>query len=265
MKKDTNNPLRQWDVGYVFRDQTGSMVRSKNPYKIYESSSTIKLPLMKAFMEHLTHQKLPLDTKFEIRARYKSNGSGIASWTDWTELPAYAIIDLTCIYSDCLTTNIMIDILGGKRSVNKLFADFGYSRTVLLKELLNFQDLSTVTNKVGTTTPAEASKWMPDTIDSSLIHEDIRGQFVHSTKNIDTPWFVHPKAHVINLLIKTGSMIEIDEKGLSVFNVVGSYEKNSTRYSFAFFSKGNLNDKDTHLTQDRAKELLTEIIIEQMI
>lgn len=259
-KQNFSELEKQWNIGYAVIDDKGKVIRSKNAELTYETSSTVKTLLMRAFMRQMSAEGSRLDREFTIEERHKSNGSGIASWTDWKSLPLHAIIDLTCVYSDCLTTNIMIEYLGGMTSVNTQFRKLGYKSTKILKDHVSFDDTCGGIEHFGSTTPLEAAKWMPDVLTDTDIDPQILSQFIHSTRSIDTPWFTHPDPTSINLLVKTGSMIDTDDQGSSVYNLVGSFTVSGKQYSFAFFSYGTPGKPTTTADEATAKTILSDFI-----
>lgn len=266
MKNTIINKLEKtWDIGYAVINEQSEVIRSKNLHKTYETSSTIKSPLMHMFLAQMSKEKSNLDRVFAIHERHKSNGSGVASYTDWTSLTLHAIIDLTCVYSDCLTTNVIIEQVGGQDSVNNKLKKAGYSKTVLNKNLIKFSEPSIGIESVGTTTPADACHWMVDTITSPYIEPYLLSQFLASTRSIDMPWYSHPDPSSINLLIKTGSMIDTNETGQSVFNVIGSFMDGDSVNSFGFFSKGDLHNPEHLVDELSIKTQLSSYITDNVI
>ncbi|MDB5183229.1 MAG: beta-lactamase [Candidatus Saccharibacteria bacterium] len=249
--------LNNWDVGYKVTDESGKLIRSKNPHKSYESSSTLKTALMHLFLNKVSQNELGLDHVFSIKDSQRSNGSGIVNWTDWNSLPLHAVIELTCVYSDCTTTNMIIDYLGGQQMVNELFKNSGYKYTKLNQPSLMFDESKPRMESVGTTTPDEASKWLRMLLEDFSISPEIKQHFITSTQSIHTPWLDLGAEH--HPLIKTGSMIDIGPAGTSVFNANGRVSTGKGLLFFAFFSRGDLRGQAVYAPEE-AKRLISKYI-----
>jgi Beta-lactamase enzyme family len=236
---------QNWQIGYsIVRSNDRASVSERNLDTIFEASSTIKLVVLRLFLQSMTSEKHDLDSRFKITEEHKSNGSGIVNWTDWRDIDLYNLIHLTCVYSDCVTTNIMIDSLGGMSSVNTMFDKLGLHSTRLNMYPINFDLDKPGIQSVAGTTPFDSANWLSDLLDDKQIRRSFRGVVRNSLRCILEPWFNPYKLRAgyrrSNLIFKTGSMLDTDVAGMSVLNIVGRYKNYDTWYDFSFFSCGDL-------------------------
>jgi hypothetical protein len=257
---------KNWKYGYCTLDQYGKILGSRSENVAFETSSTVKTLILQLFLGRMRIENSPLSRQFAVEEHHLSNGSGIVAYTDWRLLTLENVIDYTCRFSDCVTTNIMIDYLGGAKAINTLVrANQGL--TELHLDRLTFDPISEGMPVVASTTPLESARWM-----SLLKHttEDTPYQaIVHNGfQVIDKPWFV-PFALPIGLKrqdidFKTGSMIDTDADGLTVMNIVGDVWSGGTYRSFSFFCRGPLRTKEITLTEDEAGINITRIAVKYL-
>lgn len=207
---------------------------------LFESSSTIKVPIIYMTLQKAAAEGLPLSQSLKIEKRHQSNGSGIINWTNWEQLALADLISSITRYSDCVATNVLIEFVGGKRTINNFLKSRGL-QTRLIMPLLNFPSRERVMPKVGMTTAYEISKLFTELVDYNW-PEPYR-QFLYSKLAVvDTSWFetLLPNALSIKIWHKTGSMINIGASGDTVFNCAGVIGLNNQKYAFALMSRSKL-------------------------
>src|SRR4051794_7158975 len=99
------------------RDIHSEIKLADNQDILFESSSTIKLPIIYLAIQKAVDSNTSLNQFLPIEPRHKSNGSGIINWTNWKKLTLAQLIASITTYSDCVATNVLIEFVGGKRSV----------------------------------------------------------------------------------------------------------------------------------------------------
>jgi hypothetical protein len=73
--------------------------------------------------------------------------------------------------------------------------------------------------------------------------KNLRYVLIRGLSEIDTPWFKSSLVNrPLNLLHKTGSMIDCGKLGDTVYNAAGSFMLKQNTYYFTVFSRGYLRD-----------------------
>jgi hypothetical protein len=247
-------------------DHSGAVLRSHRQSDIFETSSTIKTLILKLFIDQMKLENSPLSRLFSVLDHHFSNGSGIVGYTDWKVVTIENIIEFTCRFSDCVTTNIMIDYLGGAKSINSLVRDYRGS-TKLHLDQITFDPLSDQMPVVASTTPLESALWMRS-LKESIKDTVYESPTLKGFQTIDKPWF-DPFSGPTCLKrqdtdFKTGSMIDIGDDGLTVMNVVGDVYGDNSYRSFSFFCKGPLRTSELQVTEDELNVLITRIAVDKL-
>jgi beta-lactamase class A len=96
----------------------------------FPAASLIKLPIYASLMAAIDRGSVRLDQMLEIKADLITGGSG---WLQWrqpgSKISVKEAAELMMIISDNTATNLIIDLLGGKDSLNRDFASWGLTQT----------------------------------------------------------------------------------------------------------------------------------------
>lgn len=196
-----------------------------------ESSSTIKVPIL---LRSVGLSRSPL-VKFDIRDEHDSNGSGVLAWRTVSRLRHMSLIRYVVDYSDCVASNVLTDYVGGESALNQWLASEGYTNTRLLLHPMNFAANIDGMPAVGLTSAEEITKLYSELLLSTPLSFRI-ALLLYSVK-IDTCWYWHslPRRIRLGLILfhKTGSMIDCDKLGRTVYNSVGIMTNLRSTVSFA--------------------------------
>lgn len=255
---------RKTKMGWLIRNLLTGKELGKNENSLFETSSTIKAPLVYLALQKVIHNSISLETMLSVEKRHLSTGSGIVNWTDWRKLTVRDALRYTVKYSDCVTSNMLIDFIGGKRRVNLQLKKLS-STTKLIKPMITFGEREYKMPKVGQTTPREMLELFLLLRNSSWPLE--LSQFIKEIFNdIYASWF---DAHVPsmlkkNLLHKTGSMINIGRVGDTVFNVVGIIEIRHIPFAFSFYTRTKFESKPDEAQIEYLQAELVQHLLAQL-
>ena len=226
-----------FEIAVLMEDSSGRIITAKRQGELLESSSTIKIPLLILVLSQMTYVKDSLDKTLARLPRHASQGAGILNWTDQTSFSLKQLIFTTLVYSDCLATNILIDYVGGAAKLSKWLGGQGL-KTRLKMEYLDFSDSEIVLPNVGQTTCQEMVGFFKQ-LCSEQWNAEVRKLLVEATSNVYHSWFEEClRVRPYKFRHKTGSMIRSSSKNESIFNVVGSFEKQDRLYYFCLLSEG---------------------------
>lgn len=248
-------------IGYYFYNDTKKKSYSLNKDKFFETSSTIKVPILYFTLLKIVSENIPFEKVLKVENSHLSTGSGLVNWTDWRKLTLSDTVLYTVKYSDCVTTNMLIDFVGGKRVINSKLKKMGF-KTRLIKPLIIFKSRENVMPRIGITTPYEMHQLFVllfDTIWPVEIKHLLRKIF----NDINASWFdaYIPDEIKRNLWHKTGSMINIGRYGDTAFNVAGEIIYSKNKYSFSFMTRTRFSSKPT----DRKVESLQQSLVKKFL
>ena len=122
--------------------------------KVISSASTIKMPILIAFLEAVDAGTLRLDQAVMLREELVGGGSGdMQTHEPGSRYTALNVATEMIVNSDNTATNMMIDLLGGRELLNQRFRAWGLENTVLRNSLPDLEG----TNK---TSPADLVRLM---------------------------------------------------------------------------------------------------------
>lgn len=128
---------------FVSDQQTGRYV-DVNGHDSFSAASMIKVPVFVALLEAVDKGRVNPDQMLEIRQDLITGGSG---WLQWrpigSKLSVRDTADLMITISDNTATNMLIDLLGGKQSLNREFVSWGLERTRINNMLGDFEGTNT--------------------------------------------------------------------------------------------------------------------------
>lgn len=249
-------------VGIYINDKQTNRVIGHKPNEQFETSSTIKVPIIYLALKKAADTKIPLNRMFFIEPRHRSNGSGIINWTNWKKLTLADLITSITTYSDCVATNVLIDFIGGKNTINA-FLKNQTPHTRLIMPQLNFPETVSGMPKVGITTAFEMSRLFSMLIESDW-PDEYQKFITEVLANVDTSWFQEmlPKNLEIGLWHKTGSMINVDSQGDTVFNAVGLIRCQRREFHFALMSRTKF---EASATDKNILQLRRHLVVEYFI
>ncbi|MBD2110194.1 serine hydrolase [Nodosilinea sp. FACHB-13] len=112
------------------------------------SASTIKVPILVAFLQQVDAGTLALNQSMALQEEYMANGSGtLRGEAVGTEYTALEIATRMIVTSDNTATNMMIASLGGIEALNQTFTAWGLEHTVLRNPLPDLDGTNTTSAK----------------------------------------------------------------------------------------------------------------------
>lgn len=108
------------------------------------AASTIKVPILIAFLQAVDAGTVSLDRALTLESRYLVSGSGqMQDQPVGTQYTALDVATQMIVTSDNTATNMMIDLLGGTEALNQQFQAWGLTATVLRSALPDLQGTNT--------------------------------------------------------------------------------------------------------------------------
>lgn len=112
------------------------------------SASTIKVPILVAFLQQVDAGNLALNQSMALQEAYMASGSGtLRGEAVGTEYTALDIATRMIVTSDNTATNMMIASLGGIEALNQTFATWGLEQTLLRNPLPDLDGTNTTSAK----------------------------------------------------------------------------------------------------------------------
>lgn len=218
--------IRHLSSGQEFAQEADSMV---------EGSSTIKAAIILLTLQKLKSDGISQWKRLPILPEHLSIGSGKLNWMRKRSLTIRGHIKYIARFSDCVATNVLVDFLGGKDTVNQELAKQGFSSRLEMAPL-QFTDQETTMPHVSSSTAREIAQIFELMFNASGVRRYQR--FIkHCFSTIDQPWYEDTfKLDAFGqhkIWVKTGSMAEVGPNKDSVMNVVGMLEIGSRRYIFS--------------------------------
>lgn len=116
---------------FVVDPQTGAYV-DFNGTRMFPAASMIKVPVLVALFSAIDRGEIKPNVILEIRQDLVAGGSGFLQYRPvGTKMPLMQVAELMIIMSDNTATNMIIDLLGGKKVLNKKFGQWGLKNTVI--------------------------------------------------------------------------------------------------------------------------------------
>ncbi|MBD2104204.1 serine hydrolase [Leptolyngbya sp. FACHB-261] len=124
----------------------------------FSAASTIKVPVLVAFLQDVDAGKIRLDELLEMRPDLIASEAGDMQYeAPGTKFTALEVADKMITVSDNTATNMLIDRLGGMAKLNERFASWGLAATAIRKPLPDLEgtnttsarDLATLMNLVN--------------------------------------------------------------------------------------------------------------------
>lgn len=143
---------RKDEVGVIVKDlNNDKWILRFNENRIFQSASTIKIPIMIEVLRQIEQGKYSLDQKVRINDKDKVKSSIV------TELSVkeYSILDLLSlmiIISDNTATNILIDLIGYD-DINNLLKSLDLENTKLSRKMMDFKAIEE--GRTNTTSPID--------------------------------------------------------------------------------------------------------------
>jgi beta-lactamase class A len=144
----------RFDVGAFLLDlDTGAYI-NLNANRQYSAASTIKVPILIAFLQEVDAGNIKLHEKLEMKEKHVAKGSGNLQYQEvGNQYTAWELASKTIAISDNTATNILIDRLGGIEKLNQRFQSWGLQTTRLQNPLPDLEG-------TNTTNPKELAKLM---------------------------------------------------------------------------------------------------------
>lgn len=116
--------------GAVLVDTATRQYVSVNGDQAFPAASTIKVPLLVAFLQAVDRGEVSLTEQLTMRDDLIAAEAGVLQYRPvGLQLPALEVATLMSVISDNTATNMVIDRLGGMEAVNQVFAQWGLSQT----------------------------------------------------------------------------------------------------------------------------------------
>ncbi|CAN1212775.1 serine hydrolase [Tumidithrix helvetica PCC 7403] len=112
------------------------------------SASTIKTPILVAFLQDVDAGKIKLDEQLEMTSDVRVGESGSLQYQPLgTKLSALETAKIMIIYSDNTATNMIVKRLGGAETLNQRFKSWGLTTTVLRNPLPDLEGTNTISSQ----------------------------------------------------------------------------------------------------------------------
>ena len=118
------------ELSAFFVDLDNGVYVNSNGIKAFPAASTIKVPVLVAFLEDVDAGKIYLDEKLKVTEKNKVSGSGGMQYQGLNrEYSAIYTATEMIISSDNTATEMIIERLGGKDKLNERFKEWGLENT----------------------------------------------------------------------------------------------------------------------------------------
>lgn len=110
----------------------------------FPAASTIKVPVLVAFLQDVDSGKIKLDEMITMQAEDVAEGSGDMQYQPvGTQYSALETAELMIVISDNTATNMLIRRMGGMEALNQRFRSWGMTTTVLRNPLADLSGTNT--------------------------------------------------------------------------------------------------------------------------
>ncbi|MFB2879521.1 serine hydrolase [Floridanema aerugineum] len=132
---------------FVIDVETGNYA-DLNANNAIASASTIKVPILIAFLQDVEAGKIQWSEKLTLKSEFRASGSGnMRHRKIGTEYTALDVLTRMITISDNTATNMVIDRLGGIEALNRRFQEWGLTTTTLRNPLPDVQGTNTSSPK----------------------------------------------------------------------------------------------------------------------
>jgi beta-lactamase class A len=115
---------------------------------VYSAASTIKIPILIAFFQDVDAEKIHLDESLTLTKELIGGGSGNLQYQKpGSKISALETVTKMSVISDNTATNMIVERLGGKESLNKRFREWGLNSTVINNALPDLEGTNTTSPK----------------------------------------------------------------------------------------------------------------------
>jgi beta-lactamase class A len=150
---------------------------SYNGSNVFSAASTIKVPLLIAFLQDVDAGKIRLDEVMTMQADDKAEGSGDLQYTEvGSKYQAIDVATLMIINSDNTATNMVIRRLGGIDAVNQRFKQWNLQQTMLRNRLPDVEG-------TNATSPQELSAMLATVSQGGLLSMNSRDRLISIMRN----------------------------------------------------------------------------------
>lgn len=132
---------------FVIDLETGNYAEV-NSNNAIAAASTIKVPILIAFLQDVEAGKIQWDEKLTLKAEFRASGSGnLGQRKIGSEFTAEDVVKRMITISDNTATNMAIDRLGGIDALNRRFQEWGLTNTALQNPLPDVKGTNTSSPK----------------------------------------------------------------------------------------------------------------------
>ena len=116
--------------------------------QVIAAASTIKTPILVAFLQDVDAGKIKLDEQLEMTADVKVGEAGDLQYLPTgTKISALETATKMIVISDNTATNMIIKRLGGNAALNQRFKSWGLTATVINNQLPDLEGTNTITTQ----------------------------------------------------------------------------------------------------------------------
>lgn len=116
--------------------------------QVIAAASTIKTPILVAFLQDVDAGKIKLDEQLEMTADVKVGEAGDLQYLPTgTKISALETATKMIVISDNTATNMIIKRLGGNAALNQRFKSWGMTATVINNQLPDLEGTNTITTQ----------------------------------------------------------------------------------------------------------------------
>lgn len=135
-------------TGMFFLDlDTGNYLNIGGDH-VFSAASTIKLPILIAFFQHLDEGKVDLNQTLVMRRDLITGGSGVMQYRRvGTKFSVKETVTKMITISDNTATNMIIDRLGGIKKLNQRFRSWGLKDTIMRHLLADLRGTNTTSSQ----------------------------------------------------------------------------------------------------------------------
>ncbi|MGA9378654.1 MAG: serine hydrolase [Phormidium sp.] len=156
---------------FVIDLESGSYV-DVNGNNVIAVASTIKVPILIAFLQDVEAGKIQWDEKLTLKPEFRASGSGnMQHRKPGTEFTAEDVVKRMITISDNTATNMVIDRLGGMEALNRRFQEWGLTTTALRNPLPD-------TKGTNTSSPRELAVVMARVMRGELLSAEKRDRMI---------------------------------------------------------------------------------------
>jgi len=157
--QDLADSFPDFSLGVFLMELESGEYLDYNGATAFSSASTIKVPILVAFLQDVDAGKIRLDETLTIQEEDYADGSGEMQFQALgTAYTALETAEMMITISDNTATNILVRRLGGADVLNQRFQSWGMSNTVIRSPLADLSGTNTTTPKELTELLAKVSQ-----------------------------------------------------------------------------------------------------------